>query len=409
MKKNEYERIESQLSPDDKLIRSVMDKAESFSAEPEKAQEYLREHDIIEKPAIKHTSRYAVIAAAAALVLVFGAAAFLRSGDDSIKTDRTAVSKADSLIETVSEAENKAESTSSAVNEVSSVSEKESTAPVENNATSESEQKEEKNQEISKPDNSPAQPEPKAVDDGRADWFPDAGNDYPVTAEEGDGYQQAGILALPTEEYRDIELNGINYHFACGDYGEIWEFYIGSSNIPNSSYIGDFIDYVDAASLYGDIRPDTQAEVYSLKYVPSDFMVAVKFPNFNNDQRYYLFANTEKYYGSFSELMYALNMDKYTFNGQAINVYDGTKKYIDDDSELAQLILSADGVPAETAYGEVQWKTYLDAPMYGASVNFTCYSEGYIAVNYFGNTAVYNVGTDTTDSITNYINENGYE
>ena len=73
-------------------------------------------------------------------------------------------------------------------------------------------------------------------------------------------------------------------------------------------------------------------------------------------------------------------------------------------SELAQLIISADGVPADTAYGEAQWKTYLDAPMYGASVNFTCYSEGYIAVNYFGNTAVYNVGTDTTSRITEYIN-----
>ena len=408
MKKNNYKRIESQLSPDEKLIRSVMDKAESFSAEPEKAQAYLQEHDISEKPAIKHTGRYAIVATAAALVLVFGVTAFIRSNDNSIKTDRTAVSKADSLIETVSEAENKAESTSSAA-EVSSVSEKESTAPVENNAASEAEQKEEKNEEISKPDNSPSEPEPKAADDGRAEWFPDAGNDYPVTAEEGGGYQQAGVLALPIEEYRDIELNGINYHFACGDYGEIWEFYIGSGNIPNSSYIGDFITTVDAASLYGDIRPNTTAEVYSLKYAPSDFMVAVKFPYFNNDQRYYLFANTQKTYDGFVDLMTVLNMDKYTFNGQAINVYNGTTKYIDDDSELAQLIISADGVPADTAYGEAQWKTYLDTPMYGASVNFTCYSEGYIAVNYFGNTAVYNVGTDVTDSITNYINNNSHE
>lgn len=408
MNKNDYRRIERQLSPDDKLVRSVMEKAEMFSAEPEKAGEYLREHDIIEKPAIKHTGRYAAIAAAAALVMVFGVTAFIKSSDDSIKTDPTAVSKADSLMETVSEAESKAD-TASSVTEVSSVSEKESAAPVETSATSQVEQKEEKNQEISKPDSSPAQPEPKAVDDGRAEWFPDAGNDYPVTAEEGGGDQQAAVLALPIEEYRDIELNGINYHFACGDYGEIWEFYIGSGNIPNSSYIGDFIDYVDAASLYGDIRPNTQAEVYSLKYVPSDFMVAAKFPNFNNDQRYYLFANTEKYYGSFSELMYALNMDKYTFNGQAINVYDGMTKYVDDDSELAQLFLSADGELADTPYGEAQWKTYLDAPMYGASVNFTCYSDGYIAVNYFGNTAVYNVGTTVTDSITNYINDNSHE
>ena len=52
MKKNDYKRIERQLSPDDELVRSVMNKAEIFSAEPEKAREYLREHDIIEKPAI---------------------------------------------------------------------------------------------------------------------------------------------------------------------------------------------------------------------------------------------------------------------------------------------------------------------------------------------------------------------
>ena len=408
MKKNDYERIGKQLSPDDKLIQSVMEKAEMFSAEPEEAQEYLKEHNISEKPAIKHTGRYAVIAAAAALVLVFGVTAFIKSSDNSIKTDRTAVSKADSMIEAVSKAESKADSTPSA-DVISSVSEKESTAPVENNAVSEAEQKEEKNEEISKADNSTSELEPETVDDGRAEWFPDAGNDYPVTAEEGDGYQQAVVLELPIDEYIDLELDGVNYHFACGDYGEIWEFYIGSSNIPNSSYIGEYITTVDAASLYGDIRPNTQAEIYSLKYADSGFMVAAKFPNFNNDQRYYLFANTEKYYGSFSELIYALNMDKYTFNGQAINVYDGMTKYVDDDSELTQLFLSADGELTDTAYGEVQWTTYLDAPMYGASVNFTCYSEGYIAVNVFGNTAVYNVGTAVTDSITSYINNNSHE
>ena len=43
MKKNDFERIEKRLSPDDKLIQSVMEKAEMFSAEPEKAQEYLKE------------------------------------------------------------------------------------------------------------------------------------------------------------------------------------------------------------------------------------------------------------------------------------------------------------------------------------------------------------------------------
>ena len=408
MKKNDFERIEKLLSPDDKLIQSVMEKAEMFSAEPEKAQEYLKEHDISEKPAIKHTGRYTVIAAAAALVLVFGVTAFIKSSDNSIKTDRTAISKADSMIEAVSKAESKANSTPSTAEE-SSVSDIDSLAPAENNAVSEAEQKEEKNEEISKADNSTSELEPETVDDGRAEWFPDAGNDYPVTAEEGDGYQQAVVLELPIDEYIDLELDGVNYHFACGDYGEIWEFYIGSSNIPNSSYIGEYITTVDAASLYGDIRPNTQAEIYSLKYADSGFMVAAKFPNFNNDQRYYLFANTEKYYGSFSELIYALNMDKYTFNGQAINVYDGMTKYVDDDSELTQLFLSADGELTDTAYGEVQWTTYLDAPMYGASVNFTCYSEGYIAVNVFGNTAVYNVGTAVTDSITSYINNNSHE
>ena len=92
MKKTDYERIESQLSPDDKLIRSVMDKAESFSAEPEKAQAFLQEHDVSERPAIKHTSRYAVIAAAAALVLVIGAAAHrrIKSGEQSRSKTRTA-------------------------------------------------------------------------------------------------------------------------------------------------------------------------------------------------------------------------------------------------------------------------------------------------------------------------------
>ena len=42
MKKNDYERIEKQLSPDDKLIQSVMEKAEMFSAEPEKSTGILK-------------------------------------------------------------------------------------------------------------------------------------------------------------------------------------------------------------------------------------------------------------------------------------------------------------------------------------------------------------------------------
>ena len=408
MKKNEYERIEKQLSTDDKLMQSVMDKAEMLSGEPEKAQKYLREHDLSEKPAIKHTGRYTVIAAAAALVLVLGVTVFIKSSNGSIKTGHTAVSKAESRNETVSEAKSKAESGSSAA-EIASVSEKESTASAESTSSSETEQKEKKNEEISKPDHSTSELEPETVDDGRAKWFPDYGNDYPATTEEGDGYHQAGVLALPTEEYREFELEGKTYHFASGDYGEIWEFYIGSNNIPNSSYIGEYITTVDAASQYGDIRPDTQAEIYSLKYADSDFMIAAKFPNFNNDQRYYLFANAEKTYDTYSKLMYALNMDKYTFNGQAINLYDGMKKFIDDDSGLAQLFLSADGELTDTAYGKAQWKTYLDVPIYGASVNFTCYSEGYIAVNVFGNTAVYNVGTAVTDGITSYINNNSHE
>ncbi|MBR1422729.1 MAG: hypothetical protein IJ571_04725 [Ruminococcus sp.] len=406
MKKNDYERIESQLSPDEELMRSVMDKAESFSAEPEMAQAYLQEHDISERPAIKHTGRFAIVAAAAALVIAFGVVAFVRQGDESIKTDPSAVSKAESRNESDPEAQSKAYSTSS-VAETTSISEKESTDPTETSAQT-AEISQAGKQTTHKPETEPEQHD-ETADDGRADWFPDAGYDYPVTAEEGEGYQQAGVLALPTGEYRDIELNGTDYHFACGDYGEIWEFYIGSNNIPNSSYIGDFITTVDAASIYGDIRPNTTAEIYSLKYAPSDFMIAVKFPYFNNDQRYYLFANYDKTYDGFVDLMTVLNMDKYTFNGQAINVYNGTTKYIDGDSEIAQLILSADGVPANTAYGEAQWKTYLDTPMYGASVNFTCYSGGYIAVNYFGSKVVYNVGTDVTDSITNYINENSHE
>ena len=303
MKKTDYERIESQLSPDDKLIRSVMDKAESFSAEPEKAQAFLQEHDVSERPAIKHTSRYAVIAAAAALVLIFGAAAFLRSGDDSIKTDPTAASKAESKAEAKPKPESKAD-TASSVNEVSSVTEKESAAPVETSApNNEVSQAEVQTTQRTETETSPELPkdDDTKYTDGREDWFPDAGNDYPVTADEGDGYQQAVVLELPIDEYIDLELDGVNYHFACGDYGEIWEFYIGSSNIPNSSYIGDYITTVEAASLYGDIRPNTQAEIYSLKYADTDFLLAVKFPNFNNDQRYYLFANPGKTYDTFGE------------------------------------------------------------------------------------------------------------
>lgn len=406
MKMTDHERIEKQLSPDDELIRSVMDKAKSFLDEPEKAQAFLQEHDNDENSVIKHAGRYAFIAAAA-FVLVFGTAAFIRNNDDnSIKTDTTAASKSESKTETIFEAEKKTDRTSS-VSDMSSISEKDSNSAAETAAPSANASQAEI-QTTHKTETEPEQPD-DTVDDGRDKWFPDAGFDYSMTSGEDDGYQQAAVLALPIEEYRDIEMNGINYHFACGDYGDIWESYIGSNNIPNSSYIDEYITTVDAASLYGDIRPNTQAEIYSLKYADTDFLLAVRFPNFNNDQRYYLFANMEKTYETLTELMYALNIDRYTFNGQAINVYDGMTKYINDDSELTQMLFSADGELTDTAYGEAAWKTYLDTPMYGASVNFTCYSEGYIAVNVFGNEMVYNVGTDTTSQITGYINENSHE
>lgn len=386
MKKDDFKRIERQLEPDDKLIQSVMDMAEQISNDPKMLDAYLKQNDDVKQ---KNFNKYAfILSAAVAFLLVFGTAVYFRNNSNRIKTDQSITSKPENETLISSEQDNSSCNSDESMTATQTESKEEITEGLKPTAESLTETKEE------------------IIDDGRAEWFPDpAAENYG----ESTGDAEAAVFAAPVDEFIEFELNGETYHFACGNYGEIYELYNGSKNIPNRSYIDEFITTVEIPSLYGDIRPNNIAEVYSLKYADTNFMLAVKFPNFNKNQRYYLFANIDKTYKTFAELMYALNIDKYTFNGQAINVYNDVTKYIDDDDELTQMLLSADGEFTDTVYGEVAWKTYLDTPMYGGSVSFTCYSDGYLAANVFGSELVYNVGTDTTSKITSYINENSHE
>lgn len=54
------------------------------------------------------------------------------------------------------------------------------------------------------------------------------------------------------------------------------------------------------------------------------------------------------------------------------------------------------------------WQTFLDAPLYGGSLSFKWYPEGYVTVNAFGMEKTYDIGEDAAAEIIDYINVNSH-
>ncbi|MBO4866678.1 MAG: hypothetical protein J5582_08925 [Ruminococcus sp.] len=384
MKDNDFRRIENQLEPDDRLVRNVIDKASELSANSEMAEDYLKSHDVTETITVKHNRVYRyVLSAAAALALVLGAGIYIRSNNavkththDASSTEENAAVVTDSTPETsVTENVPVSESIAEAV---------EST--------------------VDTPDSVADESESEIKDDGRSEWKPDRTAD---SFENENGNGQAAVLAPATDEYRSFEMNGKTYYFACGNKGEIYDpEHMIRNNIPNISYINEFLTNAEVPSTFGDIRPSAQAEVYSLQFADPGYLVAVRFIDVNGDERYYLFADMDHSFDTLEEHLLALNIDIYTFDGTAIIRRDGVRSFIDDDSTLKEMLLSANGEKTDTAYGEALCEIYLDTPIYGGSVGYTVYSDGYIGVvNGFGSESIYKVGTETTAQIASYINE----
>ncbi|SFB89350.1 hypothetical protein [Ruminococcus albus] len=395
MKDNDFRRIENQLEPDDRLVRYVIDKASQLSANSEMAEDYLKSHDVSDTITVKHNRVYRyVLSAAAALALVFGAGIYIRS-NNAVKTHTLDVSSSvDSVVEVT-------DSTAEA-------------AVAENVSVSES-IAEALESKVDIPDSTLDTParvadedEAEIRDDGRSEWKPDRTAD---SFETKNGNGQAAVLAPATDEYRSFEMNDTTYYFACGNKGEIYdpEQMIGN-NIPNISYINEFLKNVEVPSMFGDIRPSAQAEVYSLQFADPNYIVAVRFIDVNGDERYYLFADMDHSFDTLEEHLLALNIDIYTFDGTAIIRRDGVRSFVDDDSTLKEMLLSSNGEKTDTAYGEALCEIFLDTPIYGGSVGYTVYSDGYIGVvNGFGSESIYNVGTETTAQMVSYINENCHE
>ena len=385
MKDNDYRRIENQLEPDDRLVRNVIDKASELSANSVMAEDYLRDHDVPETITVKHNSAYKyILSAVAALALVFGVGAYMRS-NNAVKTH---LPDASSVEEKVAEVTESTPETVSADDALSTESLAEVTESIVDIIESTADKTE------SMADES----ENEIPDDGRSEWRPDK-------TENENGNGEVAALARATEEYRSFEMNGKTYYSAWGNYGEIYdETFILGNNILNSSYIDELIANVDVDSMFADIgRPAAQAEVYSLKYANPDYYAAVRFIDVNGDERFYLFADNSLSFDTLAEHLLALNTDIYTFDGTAIIRRNGVRSFIDDDSALKEMLLSADGEKTDTAYGEAVCEIFLDTPAYGGSVGYTVYSDGYIAVNAFGCESVYNVGTETTAQMRSYV------
>ena len=385
MKDNDYRRIENQLEPDDRLVRNVINKASELSANSVMAEDYLRDHDVSETITVKHNSAYKyILSAAAALALVFGVGAYMRS-NNAVKTHLPDASSVEEKVAEVTESTPETVIADDAPSTESLAEVTESTADKTESIADES--------------------EAEIPDDGRSEWRPDKTAD---SFENGNGNGEVSALARATEEYRSFEMNGKTYYSAWGNYGEIYdETYILGNNILNNSYIDELIANVDVDSMFADIgRPAAQAEVYSLKYADPDYYAAVRFIDVNGDERFYLFADNSRSFDTLAEHLLALNTDIYTFDGTAIIRRNGVRSFIDDDSTLKEMLLSADGEKTDTAYGETGCEIFLDTPAYGGSVGYTVYSDGYIAVNAFGSESVYNVGTETTAQMISYVNEN---
>lgn len=432
MKRDVFERIEKKLEPDDALVDKLMEKARGLAERNALQTDSVKKGEIIMENSkngaeIKRRNGLAVSLAAALAVIVgvtafFGIKANVPTDDESGTAQDTAQSsvRQNYAAQDIVRETTKPDTAAGEPPETQTV--RPETSPPETSAAE---------QDISSElpatwTVGPETPPPEELadsqpnDDGRADYFYDyERQEYPVWQPQpfSDGTIPAIAEESPVSEYRNFEFNGKSYSFACGSYNEVYNQVLDGigteENIPNESYIGELIGNAEIPSEFGDFRENEPIEVYSLKYIDSDYLIAVKFLDFNDNQRYFLFADLSFSRDTLQQLFYSLNFEKCCFNGNAVNrrkeEYAGIEDYcfIDNDSELAQMILALDGELAEAPSGEMVWQTFLDTPLFGSSLSFKLYADGYVSVKAFGAELTYKCDTAAVEQIISYIDQNG--
>ncbi len=424
MKRDVFERIEKKLEPQDELVDRLLEKAGELAAQNalksgnEGKGEISMENNKTGAE-IKRGNGLAVSLAAALAVIVgataiFGIKASVPSDDEN--------SAAHSSVRQNSAEQDIVRETSKPDTAAGEPPETQTAKP-ETSAPEASAEETDSSSELpatwtAGPETPP--PEESAEDDGRADYFYDyERQEYPVWQPQpfADGTIPAIAEESPVSEYRNFEFNGKSYSFACGSYNEVYNQVLDGigteENIPNESYIGELIGNAEIPSEFGEIRENEPIEVYSLKYIDSDYLVAVRFLDFNDNQRYFLFADLSFSRESLQQLFYSMNFEKCCFNGNAImrrkEEYAGIEDYcfIGDDSELAQMILALDGELADAPSGEMVWQIFLDTPLFGSSLSFKLYPDGYVSVKAFGAELTYRCDQSAVEQIISCIDQNG--
>lgn len=414
MKTEIFKSIQSKLEPDETVIAELLSKAEKLNEkridkETDKAQkenitaDKNNQHECSNNTKLR--SRYTLIFSTAAAVLtVVGLAVFLNIKNDLNHDINCSESddfvRSDSLDESYYTASPVMESMPTR-DSLTDMSETEYTEENSSSAYTDSQ-----NDESERSDDS-------QFDEKKAAWFPDPEPEeyeknftYPEPDEDGHVNAIAQIENMPTDEYQSFEYNDMMFDCVNEYYGAdaVYIDYSCGRNIPNPSYVDSSIGYVSVSSDRND--SSVEAEIYKLKYIDENYIVGVKF---EDNSRYFLYANKSYSYDSFAEFTQAINFEKCAFGGEAFNrdnYYNFA--YIDDETELVRMILSFDGDKTEY-YSDVNvWESFLNAPLYGGGISFKWYPDGYVTVNTFGVENTYNIGIESAAEIINYINDNGH-
>lgn len=388
MKRERFERIERQFAPSDELVEQVLAKAEKLSA-GEVTEKPMEGGIFMKNNIIRKKRTIPIVTAAASLVLVFcGAACFGKMG-----TEKPEVSPHENASESMTVTQKQEEQAEN--------KEKESTADKTESKQASSSAGEPKDESETK-----SREWVFLTEEGKdAAWHPDAGED---------GSAEAAVRNIDAEVYTNFELDGRGYHYVTGkgeNYSELYEDYTFNRNIPNDSYIGEYLAHIDMVPWFGDVELTKGAEVYSLRNIDSDHLLAVKF---DGSELYYLYAADSFAADSFESFTEAVQLRAVTFGGECVNrsqTYHASREQylmIDDSTEFNELVFSLSGELVSQPTGEMAWQTFLDVPLFGGSLSFKWYADGYVTVNAFGNEATYNIGADAAGQIIDHISANGH-
>ena len=408
MRSEEFERIEKKLAPDDELVSRVMAKARELSQDEKAMKEYVRKEGVItmEKNNIEKNNAVVknrwglLLTSAAALLLVVGGIAFFSSKTSLPETKAPSVNAGASENEpetAVQKVDSEAEATTEKKNGNDETTEEKTETTADSKA-------DDKPDEASRPEQVSPPFDPSDDDTSQhEDWHADSG-------EEGTATAHSPQLSAK-DEYTSFELDGISYNYASSNKGDgfidLYQDYQFDAAIPNMSYIGEQLCSVEIPSMYGDIRPNIGAEVYSLRTFDSGYLVAVRY---DGEDGFYLFINESCGFPDVESMVNALRLSSVTFGGESLSrrveKYAGSDDYVvmADSTVLQEKIFALQGERTDPPTGDMVWQTFLDAPLYGGSVSFKWYAEGYVTVVTHWTENTYDIGADAAGEIIDLIN-----